>query len=78
MALERFIKTYAEEDDDVVELAQMTQPEDLLDFKLYNLMGNKAVVELSVENIDEVIGRISNQIIEKYVKAVKELAVHED
>lgn len=78
MALERFIKTYAEEEDDVVELAQMTQPEDLLDFKLYNLMVNKAVVELSVENIDEVIGRISNQIIEKYVKAVKELAVHED
>lgn len=78
MALERFIKTYAEEDDDVVELSQITQPEDLLDFKLYNLMVNKSVVELSVENIDEVIGRISNQIIEKYVKAVKELAVHED
>jgi len=78
MALDRFIKTYAEEDDDVVELAQITQPEDLLDFKLYNLMVNKAVVELSVENIDEVIGRISNQIIEKYVKAVKELAVNED
>lgn len=78
MALERFIKTYAEEDDDVVELSQITQPEDLLDFKLYNLMMNKTVVELSVENIDEVISRISNQIIEKYVKAVKELAIHED
>ena len=78
MALERFISNYAEEDEDVVELAQMTQPEDLLDFKLYNLMISKAVEELSVDNIDEVIGRISHQIVEKYVKAVKELVAHED
>lgn len=78
MALERFISTYAEEDDDVVELSQMTQPEDFLDFKLYNLMTSKAVEELSIDNIDEVIGRISHQIIEKYVKAVKELVANED
>ncbi|RUL51328.1 hypothetical protein [Lysinibacillus antri] len=78
MALERFISNYADEDDDVVELSQMTQPEDLLDFKLYNLMTSKAVEELHVDNIDEVIGRISHQIIEKYVKAVKELVAHED
>lgn len=78
MALERFISTYAEEDDDVVELSQITQPEDLLDYKLYNLMMSKSVEELSVDNIDEVIGRISHQIIEKYVKAVKELVTNED
>lgn len=78
MALERFISNYAEEDEDVVELSQMTQPEDLLDFKLYNLMTSKAVEELHLDNIDEVIGRISHQIIEKYVKAVKELVAHED
>ncbi|MGE7948159.1 hypothetical protein [Lysinibacillus sp. NPDC093688] len=78
IALERFISNYADEDDDVVELSQMTQPEDLLDFKLYNLMTSKAVEELHVDNIDEVIGRISHQIIEKYVKAVKELVAHED
>ncbi|HDR7774376.1 hypothetical protein JOY40_14925 [Bacillus tropicus] len=78
IALERFIKTYADEDDDVVELTQITQPEDLLDYKLYNLMTSKAVEELHIDNIDEVIGRISHQIIEKYVKAVKELVTHED
>ncbi|MFT9817780.1 hypothetical protein [Lysinibacillus sp. NPDC056185] len=78
IALERFISTYADEDDDVVELPQMTQPEDLLDFKLYNLMISKAVEELHMDNIDEVIGRISHQIIEKYVRAVKELVTHED
>lgn len=78
LALERFIKTYAEENDDVVELSQITQPEDHLDYKLYNLMVNKLIFDLSMENIDEVIGRISNQIIEKYVQAVKELSAHED
>lgn len=78
IALDRFIKTYAEDEEDVVELAQITPPDDLLDFKLYNLMINKSVEELSVGNIDEVISRISNQIIEKYVKAVKEMAVNED
>lgn len=78
MALERFISTYAEDDDDVVELSQITQPEDLLDYKLYNLMMSKSVEELNVDNIDEVIGRISHQIIEKYVKAVKELVANED
>lgn len=78
MALERFIGTYAEEDDDIVELSQITQPEDLLDYKLYNLMISKSVEELSVDNIDEVIDRISHQIIEKYVKAIKELVANED
>lgn len=78
MALERFVQNYAEEDDDVVELSQITQPEDLLDFKLYNLMTSKGIESLDIENIDEVIGRISHQIIEKYVKAIKELAVYED
>ena len=38
MALERFIKNYADEEDDgVVELSQMSQPDDLLDYKLYKL-----------------------------------------
>lgn len=78
MALERFISNYAEEDEDLVELSQITQPEDLLDFKLYNLMTSKAIEELNLDNIDEIIGRISHQIIEKYVKAVKELVTHGD
>ena len=41
-------------------------------------MISKSIEELSMDNIDEVIGRISHQIIEKYVKAVKELVTNED
>lgn len=71
-ALERFIRSYSE-DDDYVEINQLEDPTDLLDYKLYNLMKHKSVIELDYENIDEVIGRISNGIIEKYVHAVKGL-----
>lgn len=78
MALERFVQSYSDEDDDLVELTQIPQPEDLLDFKLYNLMMSKGIESLDNDNIDEVIGRISHQIVEKYVKAVKELTIHED
>jgi len=75
MALERLL---SDEEDGVIELSQFTPPDDLLDFKLYNLMISKGIEELTVDNIDEMIGRISHQIIEKYVKAVKELVAHED
>lgn len=78
IALTRFITTYSEEKEDIVELSQITEPEDLLDFKLYHLMVNKMVTELSSENIDEVIARISHQLIEKYADSVKELAINED
>lgn len=77
IALEQFIKSCSEKnDDDFVELSQIPQPEDLLNFKLYNLMTSKSVEELSFDNIDEVISRISHQIIEKYARAVKELITH--
>ena len=78
IAIERFIKNYAEEDEDWVDISQILTPDDLLDFKLYNLMKNKAVEQVNVSNIDEVIAQISNRLIEKYVAAVKELATNED
>ncbi|SEN01052.1 hypothetical protein SAMN05192533_10836 [Mesobacillus persicus] len=72
-ALQRFIHEYSEQGEDYVDLSQITQPENLLDFKLYQLMTKKMVQEVSVDNIDEVISLISDKIIEKYAGAVKEL-----
>ncbi len=72
-ALQRFIHSYSEEGEDYVDLTQIMQPENLLDFKLYQLMSKKMVEEVSVDNIDEVIALISDRIIEKYAGAVKEL-----
>ncbi|MDO5292897.1 MAG: hypothetical protein Q4F05_09120 [bacterium] len=70
-ALYRFILTYGE--DGVVTLAEISIPEDGLDFKLYNLMNAKMVDELAFDNIDEVIYTISDKILEKYANAVRRL-----
>ena len=72
-AIQRFIHEYSEDGEDYVELSQITQPENLLDFKLYQLMMKKMVDEVSVDNIDKVISLISDRVIEKYAGAVKEL-----
>jgi len=72
-ALLRFIKEYGEPDDDYVDISQITSPDDLLDFKLHQLMSSKMIDEVSNDNIDEVISKISDRIIEKYAIAVKEL-----
>jgi hypothetical protein len=71
-ALQRFISEHSDNGEDV-DLTQIQQPENLLDFKLYQLMTKKMITELSVDNIDEVISLISNKIIEKYTGAIKEL-----
>lgn len=78
MALERFVRNYAGDGEEYVEIAQLEDPTDLLDFKLYYLMKHKSVDELDFDNIDEVIGKISNGIIEKYVHAVKGLKSSEE
>lgn len=73
MALERFVRNYADDGEEYVEIEQIEDPADLLDYKLYNLMKHKSVVEVNFDNLDEVIGSISNGIIEKYVRAAKGL-----
>lgn len=78
MALERFVRNYADDGEEYVEIAQLEDPTDLLDYKLYYLMKHKSVAELDFDNIDEVIGKISNGIIEKYVHAVKGLRSSEE
>lgn len=56
-----------------VDLSSIEAPTDGLDFKLYNIMKNKFVDELNIENIDEVICLISDKILEKHSAAIKGL-----
>lgn len=72
-ALYRFIANNSE-DGESVDLDEIEQPSDTLDFKLYNLMRKKMVDEISLDNIDEVIYAISNKILEKYTAAVRGLS----
>ena len=73
------------EDYDVVDtvmnqvyLDDIEYPEDGLDFKLYNLMKSKMITELNTENIDEVISKISDKILNKFTSAVRGLYKNED
>lgn len=75
-ALERFILNYAE--DETVLLDELSEPEDLLDYKLFHLMKAKSVDELTRENLDEAVGKITKNIISDYVRAVKGLIQNED
>lgn len=74
-ALFRFIINNCKEGEEEVYLDYIDIPEDSLDFKLYNLMKRKMINEVSLENIDEVIYKISDKIIEKYATAIRRLNV---
>ena len=73
-ALTRFIRRNVnDKNDEEVDIDSMEIPEDELDLKLYNLMKKKMVQELSYDNIDEVIYKISDKILERYSSAVRRL-----
>lgn len=72
-ALQEFIVRYAEPDDEVVYLSNLSVPEDGLYLKLYQLMKQKGVTEITTDTIDEVIYKISEHIIAKFTETVKGL-----
>ncbi len=73
-ALHRFIIIHGE-GEEFVDLQEIDVPSDELDLKLYNLMRKKAIQELSIDTIDEVIYAISDRIMERYMNAVRGLSV---
>lgn len=75
-ALHQFIVNNGDEGE--VELDELTEPESLLDIKLLNLMRSKQVNLLNTENIDEVIYKISDRVIERFVTAIRGLGADEN
>lgn len=59
------------EDNETLYLDEMDVPTNGLNFKLYNLLKSKAISELTVNNMDEIIYKISDRIIERFVLAIK-------
>lgn len=57
--------------DEGVGVEEMEPPENALESKLYSLMQSKNISDLSMENIDEVIYKISDNLIMKYHNAVR-------
>jgi hypothetical protein len=69
-ALYKIIVDYGGESE-AVSINNMEVPENGLNFKLYNLMRSKMIDELTINNIDEVIYKISDKILEKFTRVVK-------
>lgn len=71
-ALQNFIVEYGE--DGEVDLESLDEePDHPLDLKLYNLMVKKEIKELSKDNIDEVIYKITDKVIERFSSSVRGL-----
>lgn len=71
-ALYKLLKENSGEDE-VLYIDEMDVPTNGLDFKLYNLMKSKLVDELNMDNIDEVIYKITDRVLEKHALAIKGL-----
>ncbi|MCY6482995.1 hypothetical protein OW763_01335 [Clostridium aestuarii] len=81
MGLQKALYKFLEEnsgEDEVLYINEMEVPSNGLDFKLYNLLKSKIVDEISMENIDEVIYKITDRILEKHALAIKELCINEN
>lgn len=74
-ALQQFIINNGE--DGEVEIASV-EPISELENKLLDLMKLKMIEELTIDNIDEVIYEITDNVIEKYVRSIEEMATNGD
>lgn len=57
--------------DEGVDVDEMEPPENDLESKLFSLMQAKNISELTMDNLDEVIYKISDNLIMKYHNAVR-------
>lgn len=71
-ALYKFVMNNSDGDEGVY-IAEIEPPQNGLDFKLYNLLKNKLINEVNMDNIDEVIYRITDRVLEKHAQAIKGL-----
>lgn len=71
-ALQSFITNNSPDNDGDVDLEDIPEPTGSLDFKIYHLMKDKAITDLNMDNIDEVISIISDRMIERFTSAVGE------
>lgn len=54
-----------------IQIDEMDPPGNALELKLYSLMQAKNVTELSMDNIDEVVYKISDNLLMRYKDAVR-------
>lgn len=57
--------------DEEVQIDEIELPESELEIKLYNLMKDKNIEELSMDNLDEVIYKISDHLLMRYCDVIR-------
>ena len=65
------IHSNPENPEEGVQIAEMEPPENSLDSKLYSLMYAKNITELTFNNMDEVICKMSDRMMLKYADAIR-------
>lgn len=73
-ALTEFIMEFSQGEEVVYLDSIQLDNEDVLFQKLLDLMESKQINEISIENIDEIIHKMTNNLIKKYVEAIKEIS----
>jgi len=61
------------DDGESLDIDSMEIPENGLNYKLYNLLSSKFIDEVNINNMDEIICKVTDRIIEKYVHSIKGL-----
>lgn len=64
------------EDSESLDIDTIEIPTNGLQLKLYNLLKSKKIEELNINNIDEVIDKVSDRILTKFYNTVKEMSVN--
>lgn len=78
-ALYQFIQSNNGLEEDFIDLNAISiSQEDHLNQKLYDLMINKGIEEISQDNIDVLIQTITNRIVEKFVLSIEEMSYYAD
>lgn len=67
------LHTNPENPEEGVHIDEIEPPESALDSKLYSLMQAKNITELNLNNIDEIIYKMSDKLIMRYVDAIRGL-----
>lgn len=77
-ALYRFLRNNSNDGGETSYINEIDVPTNGLDLKIYNLLKTKLIDEVSIDNVDEVIYRISDKILEKHACAIKGLYQNEN
>lgn len=74
-ALTHMVKDLSE-GNEVLYLDEIGVPDNGLYMKLYNLMLSKHIEEINLDNLDEVIDKISDRMLNRFYATVKEMSVN--